>query len=595
MPDITVTGALHDLAAKLEAKAGTDPGALARDTEIVARIRRITDAIDGGALVSHDIPDHNDAQAASPADGDFFRYDSALLAWKNATAALADLSDVASTAPSSGQALVYDGAEWAPGAGGAESLDDLTDVTISSPANLQVLQHDGSGWVNSYYSMNELSDVSAAAPGTDYILRHDGSQWIAVTGNIYRLTDVATGGAITDDFMIFDGSNWVNTPGSLDMLPGVTITGSTSGTILYDSGGPNGYENVTSATWAAGISAFAFAELAQSRLGGAAADQVIAYDSGGGTWDNFELNELDPLGNWDMGANEITAKKWLSENTTPNTTFDNVDIGINFTTTATDINTYNGLLVDVDYDLASGHLGIAKIRGAYVDIVADGAGTYVVNSINAYAGILSAHGETAPAIFTGGVSGLNLSVKGNSASNPVFGAYTQGIQANASNIGYGYQGYGQNTAVSGSNLQAVGVYGYAQASSGIMVGVRGEPFTPGTSGFAFYGQNGHVHINNGVTYLYASTAIQTAATTTHITPVTNDGSLYIEALLEVDGTAFFDGDVTMAATQMLTIGVYADGSRPAAGTAGRVIFNTTDGNLNIDDGTNWILPDGTTT
>lgn len=40
---------------------------------------------------------------------------------------------------------------------------------------------------------------------------------------------------------------------------------------------------------------------------------------------------------------------------------------------------------------------------------------------------------------------------------------------------------------------------------------------------------------------------------------------------------------------------YNDAGRPAAGTAGRVIFNTDDGNINIDDGTNWILPDGTTT
>lgn len=40
---------------------------------------------------------------------------------------------------------------------------------------------------------------------------------------------------------------------------------------------------------------------------------------------------------------------------------------------------------------------------------------------------------------------------------------------------------------------------------------------------------------------------------------------------------------------------FTDATRPAAGTAGRVIFNTDDGQLNIDDGTNWTLPDGTTT
>lgn len=35
--------------------------------------------------------------------------------------------------------------------------------------------------------------------------------------------------------------------------------------------------------------------------------------------------------------------------------------------------------------------------------------------------------------------------------------------------------------------------------------------------------------------------------------------------------------------------------RPFAGNAGLIVFNTDDGNLNIDDGTNWITPDGSTT
>lgn len=40
---------------------------------------------------------------------------------------------------------------------------------------------------------------------------------------------------------------------------------------------------------------------------------------------------------------------------------------------------------------------------------------------------------------------------------------------------------------------------------------------------------------------------------------------------------------------------YSDATRPAAGVAGRVIFNTDDGNLNIDNGGNWIHPSGGTT
>ncbi len=40
---------------------------------------------------------------------------------------------------------------------------------------------------------------------------------------------------------------------------------------------------------------------------------------------------------------------------------------------------------------------------------------------------------------------------------------------------------------------------------------------------------------------------------------------------------------------------YTDASRPAFGNAGLVIFNTDDGQLNVDDGSQWTLPDGTAT
>ena len=40
---------------------------------------------------------------------------------------------------------------------------------------------------------------------------------------------------------------------------------------------------------------------------------------------------------------------------------------------------------------------------------------------------------------------------------------------------------------------------------------------------------------------------------------------------------------------------YADATRGAAGNEGRIIFNSDDGNLNIDDGAQWILPDGSAT
>lgn len=41
--------------------------------------------------------------------------------------------------------------------------------------------------------------------------------------------------------------------------------------------------------------------------------------------------------------------------------------------------------------------------------------------------------------------------------------------------------------------------------------------------------------------------------------------------------------------------VFTDATRPAAGIAGRVIYNSDDGNLNIDTGSQWVTPDGTIT
>lgn len=62
-----------------------------------------------------------------------------------------------------------------------------------------------------------------------------------------------------------------------------------------------------------------------------------------------------------------------------------------------------------------------------------------------------------------------------------------------------------------------------------------------------------------------------------------------------DGVNRMQVSGSVKSSQWMAIGVYTDATRPAAGTAGRMIFNSTDGNLNIDTGTGWILPDGTAT
>lgn len=59
-----------------------------------------------------------------------------------------------------------------------------------------------------------------------------------------------------------------------------------------------------------------------------------------------------------------------------------------------------------------------------------------------------------------------------------------------------------------------------------------------------------------------------------------------------DGGANANGSMQMTEMRLVPL---TDATRGSAGTAGRVIYNSDDDNLNIDDGTDWILPDGAVT
>lgn len=67
------------------------------------------------------------------------------------------------------------------------------------------------------------------------------------------------------------------------------------------------------------------------------------------------------------------------------------------------------------------------------------------------------------------------------------------------------------------------------------------------------------------------------------------------SLIQIDSASQINETMTFQNDCFLKLPVMSDATRGAAGTTGRVIFNSTDGNLNIDNGANWILPDGTVT
>lgn len=68
-------------------------------------------------------------------------------------------------------------------------------------------------------------------------------------------------------------------------------------------------------------------------------------------------------------------------------------------------------------------------------------------------------------------------------------------------------------------------------------------------------------------------------------------------LLFVGSNDIADAQVKLALDQVgrIEMAVLTDCTRGCPGTAGRVIFNSTDGNLNMDNGCAWILPNGCVT
>ena len=180
--DLEITARLAEIATTLEVLAGIDAdSALKRDTTITARLKRINDSIQSGALEAHTLTSHPDVTAPSPADGDFFRYNADISAWINDTMALSDATDV-NAIPTSGNYLRGNGSIWSESVLlltdlPAISLDDLSDVSIVAPISGNILRYDAGTnlWFQSDYFFQRMDDVSLIASGTGYLVHSDGT------------------------------------------------------------------------------------------------------------------------------------------------------------------------------------------------------------------------------------------------------------------------------------------------------------------------------------------------------------------------------------------------------------------------------------
>ena len=157
---------------------------------------------------------------------------------------LSDLQDVASTAPSTGQVLKWNGTQWAPGAdnegsGGVDlsqtSINALNDVDTSGIANGNFLAWDGTKFVAtapsttdlSNENLSELGDVSTDTPNSGDSLVWNGSSWApqAISGG-----SGGGSGANVEYFKL----NYATT-GALDSI--TNTTSGVSASIVSTSGG----------------------------------------------------------------------------------------------------------------------------------------------------------------------------------------------------------------------------------------------------------------------------------------------------------------------------------------------------------------------
>ena len=290
---------------------------------------------------------------------------------------------VSAAAPSAGDALVWDGAQWAPAAGGTGTV---TDVTASSPLSS---------------SGGATPDISLDAGTTaGDVLTWDGSVWAgaAPTGGVTDVTASSplssSGGATPDisldagttagDVLTWDGSVWAGA------TPPVPVTDVTASSPLSSSGG---------ATPDISLDA------------GTTAGDVL-------TWDGSAWSGAAPTG----GVTSVTASSPLSSSggATP-------DISLDAGTTAGDVLTWDGSvwagaaptdngITELTGDVTAGPgngsqaATVAKIQGYEVANVAPSNG-----NVLAWSSAQSKWVPGAPAVG-GGAGGVQFYLNGSTAA-----------------------------------------------------------------------------------------------------------------------------------------------------------------------------------
>lgn len=229
------------------------------------------------------------------------------------SSALASLTDVNLSSPTTGQALIYDGtsAKWVNGngGGGSATLAGLTDVTVTSATNGQVLTYDSnsSEWINAApvgaSSVSSLTDVTLTSLTDGQILKYDNatSKWvnsnetIPATPALGNLTNVTLTSPTDGQALIYDNnsSEWVNGAVAYSSISGTPTLAqvATSGAYSDLSGTPTIPDGLADLTNDVNISSPADGQIL--KYDGTSSKWVNGTGGGGGASALDDLTDVD--------------------------------------------------------------------------------------------------------------------------------------------------------------------------------------------------------------------------------------------------------------------------------------------------------------
>lgn len=442
------------------------------------------------------------------------------------------------------------------------------------------------------HSLLVHTDVSSTlSPNDGDFFRYSSSisAWINDTADLNDLSDVTVSGPSLNDLLVYTGSQWSNGSIGIAALEDVNLSigpFTTDSQLLV-------WEPSTK-TWGNRVNTIS--SIADVGTGSETADDLLQWN--GTRWVNRDFatcglldrdGTIELTGDWDAGDYIISAKGFRTDNTAAGASFDNHSNTINVTPTASGAGeVYRGALFDIDYDYNNG-AGLDSNRICGIELDIDATSSAVVFSAatpQLIKGVITNDASTAYSTVNGSEP-VSLKVQ-NLRTSQTFpqGAFLFGLEAggtsgncigtrsfiSASGSGdiRAYQGYFQG--LTGYTGDAVGLEAFGSLQSGMtsVTGVSSLPQALGTGPtqdliMAFRGDDGQWLASRGSLFVTSTQrATPNAFASTHLTH-TAAGSIYAEEDLEIDGTAYFDGDIDHNGSNIGFFGA-APTAQPAAYT-----------------------------